>query len=258
MADDKKVNFEISEKTPPSEVEKKRQEMFETLRKQKEEDDKKYVSLTNIMNGDVKGIEEDFKNNKQVREGDMDVLCNSISETNVKSLRYLLSRNILPKHPDGVCKRNDVELIQEMVERGCEFGKDAMEYAFYFGFNGIARFLFERFKLKPYKGMLYACKNGNVDLVRYALEVMKVKPEVYDINEACGNGSLDVVAYLFEKGFKANSFGANYACGNGKYEVVKFLSDRGILPNRYGKQMAEKKHFGNILSLLSRLELPEY
>ena len=100
--------------------------------------------------------------------------------------------------------------------------------------------IIENFNNEEKKYILYsACRNGNLELVRYLIEQQYLNKEITGklgqtpLHIACSNGNLNIVKYLCEKQnvnkeLKENSFGKtplHCACENGHLDVIKYLCE---------------------------------
>ncbi len=75
------------------------------------------------------------------------------------------------------------------------------------------------------------CRKGNLIVLQYFVEILKVFPDVEGANLACEYGNLDILKFLKVNNIFPDTNGANMAADNGYMEILHWCESYKILPN---------------------------
>jgi ankyrin repeat protein len=134
-------------------------------------------------------------------------------------------------------QKNHIDIAKYLIDKGAQIGHTSIKYAAENGNLDFVKYLTKKYlnQIGTNEKDLYIQKyltqdivssatySGNLDLVKYFIEDLKLQPDISALSWAVQTGNLDLVKYLIDKG--ANTYNSlQMAAKMGNLDIVKYLS----------------------------------
>lgn len=218
-------------------------------------------------NGELEKVKELVAQGANIHSNNEYSLREAASNGHIDVVKFLVEYGANVQAEDNyslqwAAREGHLEVVKYLVSQGADPSArnyQAITSAAYFKHFDILKFLFDwssDYKFKE-KTLIYVCKNGNLELVKY-IHSLGIKNEVA-LAHAADNGHLNVVKYLISNGYDIhyyNNYALRLAADSGHIEVVKYLVSLGAIVddnNNEAISLASKKGHIRIVKYLVKI-----